>query len=354
MPAKLIQLDPQTTSTNYVQSHPELVVESNGKRKNLLDGTGLYLLFEIEGETFVFAGTRGGAVLCKNGGRIDDQNQSFFTQLAEELRQETFGRMILSHSDEEGYQLTINGVKHAITMQPQACLEYKDGVYAYAAFSAVCKTATLQELEQAAADVTPTASFWNKIGNYLLPHATSKSIPKDNENFAKYWASLQEARTLLIEELTKQYDQLTADGTLLVDPVKVLGGQNIAEALNTLNTISTFAELKKLFEVTAGDFSERPGYNVYKASTLLLAARLSAAGQPGPVRDITGQVVAKRGVMDDKGVTTLFPAQGITEPQGNLSADQGMFGDVPGPARERKEAKEGKRQEQTATDTLGM
>lgn len=324
MPTKIIQLDPQVTPQEYFQANQELGV--------VPDGTGLQILFKIADEYYVVAGPRSGTVLTVNGGAIENVNKSnpFLVQLQEEFEEETFGIMNLARTD-VGYQLSLKGGStHALTMlSNQTFLDHKPGKFAYITFTAVCETLSLEELNQLASTLTPTASFWNKIGNHLFPH--TRNAPKD-ASFADYWKSHQEARTELLEGLVKEYNQLNSDQALLIDPIKVFGAENIEDALNKLNEVANYDELSKLFKNTVGRYSERSGYHVFKATDLLQA---TIDGNNQQVNDVTGQQVAV-GIFNKATVNNVFPTLNINVSQqqqqevvsmslGRLSAQVGLF-----------------------------
>ncbi|KTD12050.1 hypothetical protein Lgra_1508 [Legionella gratiana] len=290
MTEQVITLSPRVTpQTYYDQNAAELGV--------VPDGTGLQIVFKINGENYVFAGPRGGSVLTVNGGTVENKNDPFLTQLAEEIEEETFGVLKITHSQETGYQLNLNGKQHALTVQDdKSFLSYKPGKYAYVTFTAVCKTVTMDELETAQMQMNPTAAFWNQIGNFLFPH--TRNAPKD-DTFSAYWESPSVARADLIAKLEQ-----TDENTLLIKPTEVFGTQTVAQALAKLNEIKSYDELMSLFKHTIGRYSERPGYYVFKTSELVSAVNNEDIKE---VRDYKGNKVAS-GIFNDSVVKTILPS----------------------------------------------
>lgn len=298
MSGKIIKLNPEVSPLSYYNQNPE-------ELGVVPDGTGLQIIFKVNGENFLIAGPRNGKVLTVNGGAIEDKEAPFLTQLSEELMEETFGTMNVVRTH-EGYQLLLrDGSRHALSMQEnQSFQSHKPGVYAYITFTAVCDSLTLVQLNEIALSMTPTASFWNKIGNYLFPH--TRNAPKD-ETFAQYWQSNFEARNALITTLVNEYNQyLDASVNLLIDPKDVFQADTIEQSLNKLHAIADFAALNKMFRHTVGRYSERSGYHVFNAFELLNAATQEQCD----VHNINGAKVAT-GVFNEEAVAQVFPALNI-------------------------------------------
>lgn len=290
MTEKIINLSPlETPQAYYDQNAAELGI--------VPDGTGLQIVFKINGENYVFAGPRGGSVLTVNGGTVENKNNPFLTQLAEEIEEETFGVLKINHSQDTGYQLSVNGKQHTLTLQDdKSYLAYKPGRYAYVTFTAVCKTVTIDELEAAQMQMNPTAAFWNQIGNFLFPHI--RNAPKDDA-FLAYWESQSAARADLIAKLVQ-----AGENTLLIKPTAVFGTQTIAQALAKLNDIKSYDELMTMFKHTVGRYSERPGYYVFKTSELVRAANNENIKE---VNDYKGNKVAS-GIFNDSVVKAILPS----------------------------------------------
>ncbi|KTD63536.1 hypothetical protein Lsan_0969 [Legionella santicrucis] len=290
MTEKIINLSPlETPQAYYDQNAAELGI--------VPDGTGLQIVFKINGENYVFAGPRGGSVLTVNGGTVENKNDLFLAQLAEEIEEETFGVLKVTHSKETGYQLSVNGKQHALTLQDdKSYLSYKPGKYAYVTFTAVCKTVTIEELEAAQMQMNPTAAFWNQIGNFLFPH--TRNAPKD-DTFSVYWESQSAARANLIAKLSQSDENL-----LLIKPTVVFGTETIAQALAKLNDIKSYGELMTMFKHTVGRYSERPGYYVFTTSELVRAVNNEAIKE---VNDYKGNKVAS-GIFNDSAVKAILPS----------------------------------------------
>ena len=305
MPGKLVLLNPQVTPQEYYNANQqELGI--------VPDGTGLQILFKINGEYYLVAGPRSSAVLTVNGGSIENKQQPFLTQLQEELEEETFGKLQITKT-EQGYQLVFKGNYHPLILkEEQTFLMHKPGTYAYVTFTAVCETLTLDQLNELATNLSPTANFWSKIGNYLFPH--SRNAPKD-VTFAAYWQSHKESREALIAELLKEYNNLIKSHALLIDPTDVFKKQSITDALNTLHEVTSYDELNTLFRHTVGRYSERAGYYVFKASDLLQATLESSK----TVNDYTGKTVAT-GVFNKDAVSNVLPALGISVAQNSAAS----------------------------------
>jgi hypothetical protein len=294
MPGKLVTLVPSVTPQDFFAANKEWLGITP-------DGTGLQILCEIDNEYYVLAGPRTQKVLTVHGGKVEHSDAPFSNQLVEEFNEETYGVIQLAHN-QDGFQLVIKGhdAPHQLTMQDDlSFVVYKPGKYAYATFTAVCKSLTLEQLNQLATTLTPTANFWNQFGNYLFPH--TKAAPKD-AGFADYWQGQAPARQALIERMTKTYHELTEANTLLMDPLTVFGEDSIEKALDHLNQVASYAELESLFKDTAGRYSERSGYHVFRATELLRAAKDNSQG----VQDITGANVAV-GIFNDDAVKETLP-----------------------------------------------
>ncbi|KTC93402.1 hypothetical protein [Legionella cincinnatiensis] len=290
MTEKVITLSPVIT--------PQAYYDQNAAELGIVpDGTGLQVVFKINGEHYVFAGPRGGSVLTVNGGTVENKNAPFLAQLAEEMEEETFGVFKVTYSQETGYQLSVNGKQHALTLQDdKSYLAYKPGKYAYVTFTAVCKTVTLEELEAAQMQMNPTAAFWNQIGNFLFPH--TRNAPKDDA-FLAYWESQAAARADLIATLSQ-----ADENTLLIKPTVVFGAKTIAQALARLNDIKSYGELMTMFKHTVGRYSERPGYYVFTTSELVRAVNNEDIKE---VNDYKGNKVAS-GIFNDSAVKAILPS----------------------------------------------
>lgn len=297
MPGQLISLNPKST--------PQDCYETNKEQLGIVpDGTGLQILFNIDGELYVVAGPRQGRVLSVNGGAIENQQLPFATQLAEELNEETFGMMQLMNT-ENSYQLLLkDGSEHALSMQNQhTFLMHKTGKYAYVTFTAICNSLTIERLQNLAQEISPTANFWNKIGNNLFQQ--TQNAPKDTA-FTAYWNNLKDARRSFIANLLNEYNQSIKSGEpLLMDPITVFNGQNIENSLNELDSIENYSALTRMARHTVGRYSERSVYHVFSASELSRAAQTDCTDKN--VKNIAGQVVAMS-VFNDEAVAKVIPS----------------------------------------------
>ncbi|KTD55255.1 hypothetical protein Lsai_2847 [Legionella sainthelensi] len=280
------------------QETPQAYYDQNAAELGIVpDGTGLQIVFKINGENYVLAGPRGGSVLTVNGGTIENKNAPFLAQLVEEIEEETFGVLKITHSQETGYLLSVNGKQHVLTPQDdKSYLAYKPEKYAYLTFTAVCNTVTLEELEAAQMQMNPTAAFWNQIGNFLFPH--TRNAPRD-DIFLTYWESQSAARAGLIAKLIH-----TDENTLLIKPTVVFGTKTIAQALAKLNDIKSYSELMTLFKHTVGRYSERPGYYIFTTSELVRAVNNEDIIE---VNDYKGNKVAS-GIFNDSAVKAILPS----------------------------------------------
>lgn len=289
------------------------------------DGTGLQILFNVEGKQYLLAGPRVGKVLSVNGGSVENPDNSFLAQLQEEVHEETFGVMGLHQNDKGEYELHLNnGSRHPLTMHDDlTVLKHKPRYYAYLTFTATCDTLSLEQLKLLAVKLSPTAHFWSKVGAYLYSH--TRNAPKD-ETFVDYWKQNYESRCAAEIELVKAYNELKGDG-LLIEPAEVFGLATAEHAIyELLHNVGSYEQLQKLFKHTVGRYSERSGYYVFDASDVLTSAKNGTE-----LRDVDGQVVAK-GVFNDDAVTAVFPALGIVanefapaQTAGVLAAKMGAF-----------------------------
>ncbi len=304
MPNILIQLDPATSPVDYEKQDKSL----EGK---VPDGTGLQILFDIAGETYVLSGPRGGSILTVLGGAIEEKHKSvsFLKQIQEEVFEESFGVLKLE-ANSNSYQLHVNDrAVYELEMCPnQTVMAYKPGKFAYVTFTARCKNMDLTTLKALSEHLSPTAHFWAKLGGFLIATIFNKSTPQD-ETFAAFWQGQREKLDAILADLTVQAQQLGAN--LLMTPTQAFGVATIEEAWNQVRNIATYKELQKMGKHTVGRFSERAGYFIFKASDLLIATENKA----NEVKDIFGNVVVPAGsakpVFNEDAVSIAFPALGI-------------------------------------------
>jgi len=303
MPGEIISLNPRVSPQEYFNAN-------QAKLSVVPDGTGLQILFKVKGEYYILAGVRTGKVITVNGGTIDKPRtqEPFAAQLAEELNEETFGVLSLAYDETRGYELILNdGSRHALSMQDEhAFMVHKPGKYAYVTFTAVCQSLTLAQLNTLAEAMTPTAHFWNEIGNDLFKK--SADAPQDT-SFAQYWESHRPGRTQLIANLVETHKQLTASGTpLLIDPTDVFQAETLEESLDKLHQIADYAAFDTMFRHTVGAYSERSGYHVFPASELARVAALPIDVADKSVKDAHGQKVTNQGIYNPDPVAVVIPA----------------------------------------------
>ena len=88
MPEKILHISPEVIPQELFEQHLD---ENQEKLTVVPDGTGLQVLFAINGEYYVLAGVRSDSVLSVNGGTVEQKGMPFSVQLTEELDEETFG-----------------------------------------------------------------------------------------------------------------------------------------------------------------------------------------------------------------------------------------------------------------------
>ena len=93
------------------------------------------------------------------------------------------------------------------------------------------------------------------------------------------------------------------NGGLLIDPQEVFAINGIEAALSTLHRIESAEQLGHVFHRLVGNYSERSGYHVFKASDLMLAAQSGNT----EIKDANSDVVAS-GIYYSEVVATLYPA----------------------------------------------
>jgi hypothetical protein len=294
MTVAIIKLSPGTTPENFARERQE----------SLPDGVGLQIFFEVDGEYYLIAGPRaGGRVTAVNGGKIENSAHTFYAQIAEELYEETFGYLRIE-SGKEGMVLVINNQdRYPITMLEDltAFEKHEKYHYCYMTFTAVCQGLSRQQLEDIAAVLTPTARFWNEIGNYL--HLQCQVAPcHECGDFKKFWQKGFNERDDLIKRWIADYKQINQSAPLLADPLEIFHKDSIEEALGTLHDIKSAAELGQVFHHIVGNYSERSGYHVFNARELMQAARSGSQ----EVKNSRGVVVAN-GVYYSEVVETLYP-----------------------------------------------
>ncbi len=261
------------------------------KSHKIPDGVGLQILFQTgEKEYHMVVGTWRGKINTVNGGKIEDPEKTFFTDCARELEEETFGCMKLLWTKEDGYQLLLNGRKHKLSLQEKGTdLEVKnekDRNYSYVTFTAICSTVPLDELKQLAVSMTPTAHFWNQLGNYL--HTTA---PSDNARDRR-----KTVNGFLGDSMGKK---------LLITPAKVFDKEDDRTALFQLPEMGSGEDFK-LFRERVGNYSERPAYHLLNASSILSAANATIAKIV--VTDVaTNKLLETKGVCTSNAVKKAFP-----------------------------------------------
>ena len=279
MPTQLIKVDVEKVS-------PQAYYNAHKNELDIIpDGVGLQILFQVDSDYYLIAGPRSGNVLTVNGGAIKHKDKPFLKQLVEEVAEETFGMMQLVRN-ESGLQLLLeDGNQYPLTILDHlTVLAHERGKYAYVSFTARCNSLTIDQLQHIADTMHPTASFWNKLGNYLFTHF--RNAPKD-ETFSEYWDLQCKSRDELIRELKIERDQLK--DLLLVDPIDIFATQSIDGVLDQLHQVPNHKELTTLFKDRVGRFSERSGYYVFKASDLFSATECNMG-----IKDIKGNLIAPK------------------------------------------------------------
>jgi hypothetical protein len=316
MSGRLIHLSPKVSPNEFHQSFKDVDLVPSG--------TGLQIIFKIDGENYLIAGPRSDKVLSVNGGSVEDPDQPFFIQLMEEMQEETFGVLKLEETN-EGYKLTtFEGRSHPITfLETHSFMSHKPGRYAYITFTAICDTATLDELIRIADRMTFTAKFWNRIGNYLFSHVSNNELPKD-DRLDDYWKKDKDNRSLLITSLIQEGKLLLAKNLLLINPCDVFKAPDLEEALSHLHAIHSYSDLMRMFKHTVGRYSERAGYYVFNSADLF---RATQDNNPA-VCDIRGQQAAS-GIFNNDSFATVFSELNIiaqhdaaTRRKGSINAAQ--------------------------------
>lgn len=285
-------VDPMKSPTEFYQNNP-------GKIGMIPDGTGLQILFHSNGHYYLIGGPRSGRLLTVNGGKIENPQAPFVKQLQEEFHEETFGLIQINNQGEK-LILTVNQHHYPLVIQKDKTLIVeKPGQFAYVTFTAVVEGLDLDEIQDQANIMKPTALFWERIGSFLYPHV--RSAPKD-EQFSAYWQQLQPVLNQFLMEQTEIYDRLIQDGHLLITPEQAFETSSLEAAWEQLRNLSSFAQLKNCFQNTVGRYSERKGYFVFDASNLLKAGTEGSTN----VLDVNGETVAQ-GLFNLEAVTHVFP-----------------------------------------------
>lgn len=296
MPLEVINLDPQESPTKYYETHASDTLGC------IPDGTGLQIIFKIDGNDYLLAGPRAGSLLTVNGGKIENNTQSFFSQIIEEVDEESFGVLKVIHDNKEGYQLIVSGKKHALHFEMNKTIQkYKPGVYAYITFTATCEDISLDDLKNLANQLSPTAKFWAQIGGFLFDHVR---IASKCENFKTYWQEQQGLLNTLLSSMTTQYHELRSQNQLLITPEQAFEVDELNSAWNAIRNLDSFEALKRVFQHTVGRYSERDGYYIFRTTDVYQLTQGTTN-----ISDISGTFEASK-VFNDDAVATVFPLLG--------------------------------------------
>lgn len=267
------------------------------------DGTGLQVLFASKGHYYLLAGPRANRLLTVNGGKIEQPKAAFLEQLQEEFVEETFGMMQITpgnHLSTQHFQLLINGRPHLLQILTDNTLIHDSpNKFAYVTFTGIVNDLSVKKLEKLAERLTPTALFWEKLGSYLHQH--TRNAPK-NEIFESYWQSQQDSLNQVLLELSQEYDRLTRKGTLLITPEQAFQVNTIDDAWNILRKMNSYSQLKYHAQNTVGRYSERKGFYVVDAQSILDTIQ----SENTSVRDIHGKRLADS-VFNTDAVKYIFP-----------------------------------------------
>lgn len=321
----IFNLSPNTSAEDYFK-------QDNAPINVKPDGTGLQILFKVEDQYYVLAGARANRVITTNGGKVEEQGASFFAQLQEEMAEETFGQLELKQVDDRIFlevkdlgifPLTMHEDKTVIKGKPMS----DNNPYAYVTFTATCEGLTLEQLQGLSERLSPTAVFWATLGNFLHQH---KNAPRD-ETFKAYWQEQQDHLNNVLADLTKQYQTLAASNQLFITPQDAFEVDTIEQAWDKLRQLDNSKDLSTIYRHTAGRYSERLGYHVFKAGDLLAGAhdnKRAIADHEGTQRGV--------GVFNDDAIKHAFSKLGI--PSANLAKDVAAVASLGAVARKSSES----------------
>lgn len=267
------------------------------------DGTGLQILFASRGHYYLLAGPRVNRLLTVNGGKIEKPQAPFFEQLQEEFEEETFGVMQIfpgSGLSSQSFQLLINDRPYPLQILTESTLIHDSpSKFVYVTFTGLVPDFSVKNLDKLANHLTPTSLFWEKLGSYLHQH--TRKAPKD-ETFVSYWQSQQDGLNQVLSDLSQDYDRLIRKGGLLITPEQAFQVNTIDDAWNVLRQLNSYSQLKYHAQNTVGRYSERKGYYVIDAQSVLDAVQFKDKS----VRDIHGRKIADS-VFNTDAVQYIFP-----------------------------------------------
>lgn len=288
----LVNTSPLITPIDFYQLHQDQI-------DKIPDGTGLQVLFYSNHHYYLLAGPRSKRLLTVNGGKIESNDQPFTKQLMEEFDEETFGVFTLVPTA-EGLALNYHHRLYPVYLYPNAShVAGQPGKFVYLTFTAVVHGFDQNRLSEIAAELSPTALYWSKLGNFLSQQV--RLAPQDG-SFEAYWLSQRPALDQLLNELSSQYDELKQKNQLIISPEQAFETASMEEAWDKIRQFKSYADLKYCFQNTVGRYSERAGYFVLEANNVL-----AAANDPNqPITDINGNQVADS-LFNNSTVRMTFP-----------------------------------------------
>ncbi|WP_367608370.1 hypothetical protein [Legionella sp. W05-934-2] len=288
---------------NPMNSPEEYYLSNQDQISQIPNGTGLQILFTSQGKYYLLAGPRANRLLTVIGGKIENLKAPFLSQLQEEFGEETYGVMAIDTAlpfPSQFFWLMINDEPHPLEIVSESTLIHDSpSKFAYVTFTGLVSDISEEALDKLATQLTPTALFWEKLGSFLHQHLNQ--APKD-EQFEAYWQDQQQRLNQVLAELSKDYDRLSHKGQLLISPEQAFSVSTIEEAWDVLRHLHTYSQLKYHAQNTVGRYSERKGYYVIDARSLLHAVQSDNT----PITDIHGRQIASS-VFNKEAVEYIFP-----------------------------------------------
>lgn len=285
-------------TANPVDTAIRFYEKNKSQISQIPDGTGLQLLFHTNQHYYLIAGPRSEKLLTLNGGKIEHPDLPLYKQLQEELDEELFDTLHLLTS-KKGYDIQILSTSYALTLRNDVSLVTdRPGAFTYLTFTAVVDEVPLMTILSLADKVSPTAKFWSKLGNYLSD--TVRNAPKD-DSFKIYWQNQLPKLNQVLAEMTTLYNELNSEGKLLISPQQAFNVNNLDEAWDVVRNMNTYTELKIFFSNNVGRYSERVGYYVFDANSLLQSQKNKLA-----FTDLYGEEIAST-LFNAPAVELVFP-----------------------------------------------
>jgi hypothetical protein len=277
-------IDIDLFSTSQEATNKALTLANDNKfAVDSIDGVGIAIKYSIGEKSYFLVGTRTDELLSVNGGKVYPQT-ILFQQLQEEIKEETFGELLLIEKNGQ-YQLRCNRFNQTFPLNLERMHitdNHKHG-YTYLAFDVQVVGFSLEQLQELAKSMNPTAKFWH---TFFVEF--NKLIPPRGVNFTEHWnkPEISELRSQIIDGLIKICQNTDI---LLVTPKDVFSAETNEKAINgCFSKIQTTQDFFEMRNNVIGKYSERPFYWVIEQDALVNTSQYGR-----PILDAQGEQVAK-------------------------------------------------------------